>query len=995
MFNKDYKLLSTSIQRKQRYSIAAERVEKVSEEMLAEIQRLRQEGAAATQLMKNATYYSLETTRLELKREELLQHLAVLRSPDSLYCIAPLHPVRVQLRVIVGSSLFGRFINFAIAGSALSLAMERPGIQPKERTFLDLINTALNVVFLIEVLMKIVMLSFKSYWADSWNRLDLVIVGIAYFDEIVTRSGLAIGTGALKVLRILRLLRPLRALRSLRALTVLSAALLKAAYPLVVTTCIILMIVSCVSAITMQLLMGDVNLCTDPHVEQRESCTGVREDGIARHWQPNTFSYDWIGAGVLSTLIFALNEAGWIDVAFALADSTGKHTGPYEWARSGMAALGLATLVVVGFVFIKIYTAIFVQVYTEEMRRNENEMAAENQLSHHATNTKIKRKQLPLLLESKQQKLKVQLRDLLEHPRTEGLIVFCVLISLSIMGVESYKMSASSQQTSIQAEFFFTFTFAIELSLKIWCYKISRLRNDIFSMIDWLIVILSFMTVPLLLMLKVQLPIDPKNLRFIRLVRILRILRLLRAIKVFAFVGRVESLADAIFRATPSLFRMVVLLGVLYFCFGVLGISFFGYMCGQGDETRMMRCLIMSPDTRLPYSQSFQHMGTAFLTLFRLSSGDAWSGLVDKLGMSVAAFPRAENHLDTARDALSAFTKAKSDVELELALRTLQRALPGCVTSKELRALEDGVALDCGLPNHCDSTCGSMLAYIYVPFFVVLTNFVIFQLVVPPLMIEIGRQLQVTTAMRGCNKLPLERFVFIWTRWRRQGYVKKLVTWVDEERRRNPWRMNKAKRGSSMRELNGSSMRDLNAGSGMRGSDPKDGKEAMEGGEREREGEREASTANENSVAEVEGGGEGGRGMGPSSTVTIGVRYQGEVSKRGQLNPAFKRRYFVLPGDGTLKYYHSKKAWEENPLAYAGSIACKGLVCHEPRRSSMVLNSNNFPFTLTDAMGKQIECACDSLQERAAWRNAILKAYILTSYLCRKSLYRVLYSGLV
>ena len=157
-------------------------------------------------------------------------------------------------------------------------------------------------------------------------------------------------------------------------------------------------------------------------------------------------------------------------------------------------------------------------------------------------------------------------------------------------------------------------------------------------MIDWLIVILSFSTVPLLLMLKVQVPIDPKNLRFIRLVRILRIVRLLRATKAFSFIGRVEKLADAIYRATPSLFRMVLLLGVLYFCFGVLGISFFGLMCGQGDETRMMRCLITSPHTRLPYSQSLQHMGSAYLTLFRLSSGDAWSGLVDKLGMPVAAF---------------------------------------------------------------------------------------------------------------------------------------------------------------------------------------------------------------------------------------------------------------------------------------------------------------------------------------------------------------------
>ena len=61
-----------------------------------------------------------------------------------------------------------------------------------------------------------------------------------------------IHTGALKVLRISRLLRPLRALRNLRALTILSNALLHAAYPLLVTTCIILMMVTGVAALNMQ-----------------------------------------------------------------------------------------------------------------------------------------------------------------------------------------------------------------------------------------------------------------------------------------------------------------------------------------------------------------------------------------------------------------------------------------------------------------------------------------------------------------------------------------------------------------------------------------------------------------------------------------------------------------------------------------------------------------------------------------------------------------------
>ena len=43
-------------------------------------------------------------------------------------------------------------------------------------------------------------MSFWSYLADGWNRLDLFIVFIAYLDEIVTRTGADVGTGALKVM---------------------------------------------------------------------------------------------------------------------------------------------------------------------------------------------------------------------------------------------------------------------------------------------------------------------------------------------------------------------------------------------------------------------------------------------------------------------------------------------------------------------------------------------------------------------------------------------------------------------------------------------------------------------------------------------------------------------------------------------------------------------------------------------------------------------------
>ena len=44
-------------------------------------------------------------------------------------------------------------------------------------------------------------------------------------------------------------------------------------------------------------------------------------------------------------------------------------------------------------------------------------------------------------------------------------------------------------------------------------------------------------------MVSVEIPVDPRNLRFLRLIRVLR---LLRAAKVFRFMKNVEELADSL-----------------------------------------------------------------------------------------------------------------------------------------------------------------------------------------------------------------------------------------------------------------------------------------------------------------------------------------------------------------------------------------------------------------------------------------------------------------
>ena len=91
-----------------------------------------------------------------------------------------------------------------------------------------------------------------------------------------------------------------------------------------------------------------------------------------------------------------LNESGWIDVVCDTVDSTGLHTRSYEWANAGIILPAFFSVNVIGFLFMKIYTAIFVHFYSEVLINEKNANLGETQLSVHANSTKIRRCNLPI-----------------------------------------------------------------------------------------------------------------------------------------------------------------------------------------------------------------------------------------------------------------------------------------------------------------------------------------------------------------------------------------------------------------------------------------------------------------------------------------------------------------------------------------------------------------------------------------------------------------------
>ena len=125
------------------------------------------------------------------------------------------------LKKIAESPWFVNFVTAVIILAGVVVGFETyPDIVDKHHTTLDLLNTVILWIFVIEIVVKMGAEGSKPwrYFLDAWNVFDFVIVAAAF---------LPFDGNAVTVLRLLRLLRVLKLVRALPKLQILVGALLK------------------------------------------------------------------------------------------------------------------------------------------------------------------------------------------------------------------------------------------------------------------------------------------------------------------------------------------------------------------------------------------------------------------------------------------------------------------------------------------------------------------------------------------------------------------------------------------------------------------------------------------------------------------------------------------------------------------------------------------------------------------------------------------------
>lgn len=181
----------------------------------------------------------------------------------------------------------------------------------------------------------------------------------------------------------------------------------------------------------------------------------------------------------------------------------------------------------------------------------------------------------------------IQVIQLIEHPKVQRFIVGLIVLNAILIGLETIPEVMLQFGPLIDTLDSAVLTlFVIEIMLKMILYR-RKFFDDPWNLFDFFIVAVSLAPAA-------------GSFAIFRSLRIVRTLRLLRSLP------RLRLIIESLLQSVPSISWIVVLLGLVYYIFAVVGVNLFG----------------------ANYPEYFGDLGKATFTLFQIMTLESWSSAV-------------------------------------------------------------------------------------------------------------------------------------------------------------------------------------------------------------------------------------------------------------------------------------------------------------------------------------------------------------------------------
>ena len=184
-------------------------------------------------------------------------------------------------------------------------------------------------------------------------------------------------------------------------------------------------------------------------------------------------------------------------------------------------------------------------------------------------------------------------RYIIDKKAFKGFILFLILFSAVLIGMETYSGFASRYRNLLQLlDQIIILCFVVEITLKIlaegkkpWNYF-----RDPWNVFDFVVVAVC--------------PLPLSDTHYFAVLRVLRVMRILRMI---TFLPRLRLIVGALLKSIPSMGYVILLLAILFFIYAVLG----SFLYGPADPVH------------------FGNLHLSMITLFKILTLEGWTDIMN------------------------------------------------------------------------------------------------------------------------------------------------------------------------------------------------------------------------------------------------------------------------------------------------------------------------------------------------------------------------------
>uniref|UniRef100_A0A8C5FAS4 Ion transport domain-containing protein n=1 Tax=Gadus morhua TaxID=8049 RepID=A0A8C5FAS4_GADMO len=527
------------------------------------------------------------------------------REEWSVFLFSPENKFRQLCQAIIAHKLFDYIVLAFIFSNCITVALERPKILQGslERVFLTISNYIFTAIFVSEMTLKVVSMGFylgeQTYLRSSWNVLDGFLVFVSLIDIVVSMAGGAKILGVLRVLRLLRTLRPLRVISRAPGLKLVVETLITSLKPIgnIVLIC-------CAFFIIFGILEYRCGVCL--FKGKFFYCFGLDVRNITNRSDCLQANYKWVHHKPSCPCSVLASKDGWVNIMYHGLDAVGLTT---RWTNNNpwMLLYFISFLLIVSFFVLNMFVGVVVENFHKCRQHQEVEEAKRREEKRQRRMEKKRRNAQKLPYYSSYSRVRLMVHTLCTNHWLDS---SSPSSSVSTSSPCLWSTTASPCKTRPL------------LSLNLHVEAGQDSEPDWWNQLDLAIVLLSVMGITLEeIEISSALPINPT---IIRIMRVLRIARALKCQNVYMCCWILQIYLFLCVRVhvcmcvCVSVGNLGLLFMLLFFIYAALGVELFGELVCNEDY----------PCEGMSRHATFENFGMAFLTLFQVSTGDNWNGIM-------------------------------------------------------------------------------------------------------------------------------------------------------------------------------------------------------------------------------------------------------------------------------------------------------------------------------------------------------------------------------